>query len=133
MAAAECAPWQERRLYQLSGGERQRVLLARALAVEAPILLLDEPTTHLDPPHQVVLMRLVRQQVRDGTMVVSVLHDLSFALLADHVVVMDGGRVRAEGLADDPRRCTPRSSTSSAAPSASRSSSRGGSRSSPRP
>ena len=103
MAAAECEAWQERRLHELSGGERQRVLLARALAVEAPVLLLDEPTTHLDPPHQVVLMRLVRQQVRGGTTVVSVLHDLSFALLADHLVVMERGRIRAEGAADDPR------------------------------
>jgi iron complex transport system ATP-binding protein len=102
MAAAECAAWQERRLAELSGGERQRVLLARALAVEAPVLLLDEPTTHLDPPHQVVLMRLVRQQVRAGTIVVSVLHDLSFALLADHLVVMDAGRIRAEGASDEP-------------------------------
>jgi iron complex transport system ATP-binding protein len=48
-----------------------------------------------------VLMRLVRQQVRGGTIVVSVLHDLSFALLADRLVVMDGGRIRAEGSCDD--------------------------------
>jgi iron complex transport system ATP-binding protein len=102
MAAAECDPWQDRRLHELSGGERQRVLLARALAVEAPVLLLDEPTTHLDPPHQVGLMRLVRQQVSGGTTVVSVLHDLSFALLADRIVVMEAGRIRAEGACDDP-------------------------------
>lgn len=102
MAAAECNGWQYRRLHELSGGERQRVLLARALAVQAPVLLLDEPTTHLDPPHQVVLMRLVRQQVREGTTVVTVLHDLSFALLADRLAVMDGGRIRAEGACDDP-------------------------------
>ena len=102
IAAAECRAWQDRRLNELSGGERQRVLLARALAVEAPVLLLDEPTTHLDPPHQVVLVRLVRQQVRAGTTVVSVLHDLSFALLADRVVVMDAGRICAESACDDP-------------------------------
>jgi iron complex transport system ATP-binding protein len=102
MAAAECDAWQDRRLHELSGGERQRVLLARALAVEAPVLLLDEPTTHLDPPHQVALTRLVRQQVQRGTTVVSVLHDLSFALLADHLVVMAAGRIRAEGACDDP-------------------------------
>jgi iron complex transport system ATP-binding protein len=102
MADAECAPWQERRLYQLSGGERQRVLLARALAVEAPILLLDEPTTHLDPPHQADLVRLLRRLVRAGTTVVSVLHDLSIALLADHLLVVEGGRVRGEGSPDDP-------------------------------
>jgi iron complex transport system ATP-binding protein len=102
MAAAECGAWQDRRLNELSGGERQRVLLARALAVEAPVLLLDEPTTHLDPPHQVALMRLVRQQVHGGATVVSVLHDLSFALVADRLVVMDAGRIRAEGARDDP-------------------------------
>lgn len=102
MADAECAPWQDRRLHQLSGGERQRVLLARALAVEAPVLLLDEPTTHLDPPHQVDLVRLLRRLVRSGTVVVSVLHDLSIALLADHLVVLEGGRLRGEGSPDEP-------------------------------
>ncbi|MBC7481657.1 MAG: ABC transporter ATP-binding protein [Rhizobacter sp.] len=102
MADAECTPWQQRRLHELSGGERQRVLLARALAVGAPLLLLDEPTTHLDPPHQVALVRLVQRQVRAGTTVVSVLHDLSLALRADHLVVMDYGRICAEGSRDDP-------------------------------
>jgi iron complex transport system ATP-binding protein len=98
---AECDPWQLRRLHELSGGERQRVYLARALAVDAPMLLLDEPTTHLDPPHQVALVRLLRRQVDSGVTVVSVLHDLSLALLADHLVVMERGRVRAEGSSDD--------------------------------
>jgi iron complex transport system ATP-binding protein len=102
MASAECTAWHGRRLHELSGGERQRVLLARALCVEAPILLLDEPTTHLDPPHQRVLARLIRQQASAGTSIVSVLHDLSFALLADRLVVMQGGRVRAEGACDSP-------------------------------
>ncbi len=102
LADAECAPWQQRRLHELSGGERQRVLLARALAVDAPLLLLDEPTTHLDPPHQVALVRLVQRQVRAGVTVLSVLHDLSLALLADRLVVMDAGRIRAEGSRDDP-------------------------------
>jgi iron complex transport system ATP-binding protein len=103
MQEAECAAWQQRRLHELSGGERQRVLLARALAVDAPWLLLDEPTTHLDPPHQVALVSLVRRQVDAGTTVVSVLHDLSLALLADTLVVMQGGRVRAQGTHDDPQ------------------------------
>jgi iron complex transport system ATP-binding protein len=102
MRDAECSAWQERQLHELSGGERQRVLLARALAVDAPMLLLDEPTTHLDPPHQVALVRLVQRQVHAGVTVVSVLHDLSLALLADRLVVMDGGRIRAEGSCDDP-------------------------------
>jgi iron complex transport system ATP-binding protein len=103
MRDAECSAWQQRRLHELSGGERQRVLLARALAVDAPWLLLDEPTTHLDPPHQVALVRLVRSQVGAGTAVVSVLHDLSLALLADALVVMQRGEIRAHAARDDPQ------------------------------
>lgn len=101
MADTECTAWAERRLGDLSGGERQRVLLARALAVEAPVLLLDEPTTHLDPPHQVALVRLLRRLAGEGRTVVSVLHDLPLALLADRLVVMAQGRVAAEGACGD--------------------------------
>ena len=102
MQATECSAWADRSLQQLSGGERQRCLLARALAVQAPVLLLDEPTTHLDPPHQVALVRLMREQARRG-IVLSVLHDLPLALQADHVVVMRAGRIAAAGAHDDPR------------------------------
>ncbi|MBZ8138726.1 ABC transporter [Rubrivivax gelatinosus] len=101
MDATECRDWQYRRLQQLSGGERQRVLLARALATEAPVLLLDEPTTHLDAPHQVALARLFRRLGRTHT-VVSVLHDLPLALHADRLLVLCGGRVLAHGAHDDP-------------------------------
>jgi iron complex transport system ATP-binding protein len=100
MADAECEAWAERRLHELSGGERQRVLLARTLAVDAPLLLLDEPTTHLDPPHQVALVRLFQRLAHERT-VVSVLHDLSLALQADYLVVMQAGQVRAVGQAGD--------------------------------
>ena len=102
MQATECSAWADRSLQQLSGGERQRCLLARALAVQAPVLLLDEPTTHLDPPHQVALVRRMREQARRG-IVLSVLHDLPLALQADRVVVMRAGRIAAAGAHDDPR------------------------------
>ena len=89
MIATGSLPWAQRRLSSLSGGERQRVYLARALAVEAPVLLLDEPTTHLDPPHQEDVVRLLRSQAHGcGVCVVSAIHDLSLALAADRLIVL---------------------------------------------
>lgn len=101
MLRCECTAFADRRLATLSGGERQRVLLARALAVRAPVLLLDEPTTHLDPPHQSALVQLMREEARAGATVVSVLHDLTLALAADRLVVMARGRLVAEGPPGD--------------------------------
>jgi len=75
------------------------VLLARALAVQAEVLLMDEPLANLDPPHQADWLRLVRELVRAGRTVVSVLHELTLALQADELVVMDQGRVRFQGAA----------------------------------
>lgn len=114
MALTACGDWRGRPIAALSGGERQRVLLARALATGAPVLLLDEPTTHLDAPHQVALARLLRS-LADGSpsadddkpatprTIVTVLHDLPVALLADRLVVLARGRLVAAGRADDPR------------------------------
>ena len=93
--------WRGRALGGLSGGERQRVLLARALAVQAQVLLMDEPLANLDPPHQSDWLRIVRQHVEDGGTVLSVLHELTMALHADELVVMDAGRVLHQGLCTD--------------------------------
>jgi len=108
-AAAEAAlrqtqawEWRARPLGQLSGGERQRVLLARALAVDAQLLLMDEPLANLDPPHQTDWLLLVRGLVAQGRTVVSVLHELSVALRADDVAVLAGGCLCHHGAAHDP-------------------------------
>src|SRR5580698_3375774 len=80
MMATGSLAWAHRRMPTLSGGERQRVHLARTLAVEASVMLLDEPTTHLDPPHQEDIARLLCEQARGrGVSVVSAIHDLSLA------------------------------------------------------
>ncbi|MEK8052566.1 ABC transporter ATP-binding protein [Ideonella sp. DXS22W] len=101
MALTECTAWATRPLQALSGGERQRVLLARVLATEAPMLLLDEPTTHLDAPHQVALARLFRRLAPDHG-VVTVLHDLPIALHADRVLLLQRGRLVADAAPTDP-------------------------------
>lgn len=105
MTLTQCHAWGERRLQELSGGERQRVLLARVLATGAPLLLLDEPTTHLDTPHQLALARLFRRLAHEAQprrAVLSVLHDLPIALLADRLLVLDAGTLRADGPPSDP-------------------------------
>ena len=101
MAETECTAFAGRRLSELSGGERQRVLLARALAVEAPVLLLDEPTTHLDAPHQRALLRGLATRARGGAAVAVVLHDLNLALAADRIIVMCQGRLLADAPPSD--------------------------------
>ncbi len=101
MAETESAPFAARRLAELSGGERQRVLLARVLAVGAPVLLLDEPTAHLDAPHQRALLASVTRRAAQGAAVAVVLHDLTLALAAPRVVVMAQGRIVADGAPAD--------------------------------
>ncbi|MEY4341091.1 MAG: putative siderophore transport system ATP-binding protein YusV [Pseudomonadota bacterium] len=91
----------ERSVGQLSGGERQRVLLARAMAVCAPIMLMDEPMANLDPPHQVDWLEQVRCLTAQNTTVISVLHEVGLALLADDVVVMQSGVVVYQGACSD--------------------------------
>lgn len=93
--------WRHRPLAELSGGERQRVLLARTLAVQAQVVLMDEPLANLDPPHQSDWMQTVQQLVRQGHTVVSVLHELGIALQSDHMLVMQAGRVLHQGATHD--------------------------------
>ena len=102
LRATQAWDWRARSLGQLSGGERQRVLLARALAVQAPVLLMDEPLANLDPPHQTDWLLLVRDLVARGHTVVSVLHEVSIALQADDLLVLAQGRVAHAGPCADP-------------------------------
>ena len=102
LKATQAWDWRARSLGQLSGGERQRVLLARALAVEAQVLLMDEPLANLDPPHQADWLDLVQGLVQGGKTVVSVLHEIAMALHADELVVMAQGRIAHQGLCTEP-------------------------------
>lgn len=97
LKATQAWEWRHRTLGQLSGGERQRVLLARALAVQAPVLLMDEPLANLDPPHQADWLAVVQSLLARGTTVVSVLHEISMALHADEIVIMAKGHVTHQG------------------------------------
>jgi iron complex transport system ATP-binding protein len=98
LKATQAWDWLERTLGELSGGERQRVLLARAMAGNAPLMLMDEPLANLDPPHQVDWLEQVHCLLAQGTTVVSVLHEIGMALHADEIIVMAEGRVLHHGV-----------------------------------
>ncbi|MEK6208498.1 MAG: ABC transporter ATP-binding protein [Chloroflexota bacterium] len=95
----ELGPLATRRIDRLSGGERQRAVLAMALAQETEVLLLDEPTVHLDPAHQIATLELIRAlAARRELAVCAVLHDLNLASsFASRIVVIADGRVAREG------------------------------------
>jgi len=99
MGAAELAT---RPFDELSGGERQRVVIARALAQQTPVLLLDEPVAHLDVAHQLEVYRLARALAQEGKMVLMVCHDLIMApMFVDYAVLLSQGCLAAAGRAID--------------------------------
>jgi iron complex transport system ATP-binding protein len=100
MRATDVLEFSERRVTELSGGERSRVAMARVFAVEAPVILADEPTASLDPRHQIDIMKSLRAAADQGALVIVVTHDLSLAArFADTVLVLSQGRLVAQGTA----------------------------------
>jgi iron complex transport system ATP-binding protein len=99
LAATDVAHLASRAVTELSGGERARVLLARALAVEAPVLLADEPVAGLDPAHQLGVMELLKSRALSGAAVVVTLHDLTLASrYCDRLLLLSEGRSMADGI-----------------------------------
>ena len=103
LSRVSALPFADRRVGELSGGEQQRILLARALCQSTPILLLDEPTAHLDLQYQVGLLELVHELAhRDHLAVLVALHDLNLAAhYADRIALMVAGNIKAMGKAKD--------------------------------
>lgn len=91
--------YENRLMNQLSGGERQRIVLARALATQAEILLLDEPTANLDLAHQALMFRLVRERCENcNSSAIVITHDLNLAAeFADEIILLSGGKIAAKG------------------------------------
>jgi iron complex transport system ATP-binding protein len=101
LRAADVDTLRDRRIDTLSGGERARARLARVLAVQAPLLLVDEPVAALDPRHQLGGMAVLRDQCDAGAVVIVVLHDLTLASrFCDRLLLLDRGEVIADGAID---------------------------------
>jgi iron complex transport system ATP-binding protein len=103
LEATDTFELRERFLDELSGGERQLVIIARALAQAAPLMLFDEPTTFLDVRHQVQILEIITRLNREqGRTIVVVSHDLNLAsIYCDRLVLLDKGRVAADGTPDE--------------------------------
>lgn len=98
MARADVTHLAARVATELSGGERARAMLARALAVGAPALVVDEPLASLDPGHQIDVMEMLAREARSGALVIAVLHDLNLAARhCDRLLAIDQGRLVADG------------------------------------